>query len=192
MIVIIDYKAGNISSIQNAIIRLGYNAILSSDVNTIKNASKVILPGVGQAKTAMESLKNSNLKSVIKKLKQPVLGICLGMQLMCNSSEEGNIEGLGIFDTKVKLFPPKEKVPHMGWNDITPKKGKLIRQTKIPTTVYFAHSYYAEINETTTSICNYIVPFSASLEKNNFYGTQFHPEKSSAIGMQILTNFLKL
>ena len=192
MIAIIDYNAGNISSVQNALNRLGYASIITRDRAEIRKADKVILPGVGEASTAMEYLKEYGLDSLIKELKQPFLGICLGLQLMCKYSEEGQTEGLGIFNTKVKLFPQNEKVPHMGWNNLNTLKGNLFKNIKPLDDVYFVHSYYAELAEETTAQCNYIFPFSAALQKDNFYATQFHPEKSADVGEQILKNFLEL
>jgi glutamine amidotransferase len=192
MIAIIDYNAGNISSVQNALNRLGYDSIITRDKNEILNSEKVILPGVGEASSAMSHLKEYELDQFIKDLKQPFLGICLGMQLMCKYSEEGNVDCLGIFDSEVKLFPPNEKVPHMGWNDLTALKGDLFKNIKSLDDVYFVHSYYAELCEDTSAKCDYILPFSAALQKNNFYATQFHPEKSADIGEQLLKNFLEL
>jgi glutamine amidotransferase len=192
MIAIIDYNAGNISSVQNALTRLGYDSIITRDKNEILAAEKVILPGVGEASSAMKYLKEYELDTLIKELKQPFLGICLGMQLMCQSSEEGNTSCLGIFDAKVLLFPPTEKVPHMGWNDLTSLKGELLDKVNPIEDVYFVHSYYVELSEETCAQCDYILPFSAALQKDNFYATQFHPEKSADVGEQILTNFLEL
>ena len=192
MIAIIDYNAGNISSVQNALNRLGYDSIITRDKDEILNAEKVILPGVGEASSAMSHLKKYALDELIKELKQPFLGICLGMQLMCNSSEEGNTDCLRIFDSDVKLFPPKEKVPHMGWNDLTALKGDLFENIKPLDDVYFVHSYYAEICRDTAAQCDYILPFSAALQKDNFYATQFHPEKSADVGELLLKNFLEL
>ncbi len=192
MIAIIDYNAGNISSVQNALSRLGYESIITRDKEQILTADKVILPGVGEASTAMSYLKEYGLDSFIKELKQPFLGICLGMQLMCNYSEEGNTDCLGIFNSDVKLFPPQEKVPHIGWNSLYELKGDLFKNMNAPEDVYFVHSFYAELCEETSAECNYIFPFSAALEKDNFYATQFHPEKSASVGEQILKNFLTL
>jgi glutamine amidotransferase len=192
MIAIIKYNAGNISSVQNALIKLGYDFIITDNLNEILNADKVILPGVGEASSAMKYLKEKGLDKTILSLTQPILGICLGLQLMCKYSEEGNTECLGIFDTAVKLFPPKEIVPHMGWNNFSEIKGVLMKNIKLSDDVYFVHSYYAEINEDTIASCNYILPFSAVMQKNNFYATQFHPEKSAKIGEQILKSFLEL
>ena len=192
MIAIIDYNAGNISSVQNALERLGYESVITRDKDEILRADKVILPGVGEASTAMKYLKKYELDTFIKDIKQPFLGICLGMQLMCTSSEEGTTDCLGIFNAKVKLFPPKEKVPHIGWNSLYELKGDLFKEMSAPEDVYFVHSFYAELCEETSAECNYIFPFSAALQKDNFYATQFHPEKSATVGEQILKNFLAL
>jgi glutamine amidotransferase len=192
MIAIIDYNAGNISSVQNALKRLGYESVITRDKDEILRADKVILPGVGEASTAMKYLKKYELDTFIKDIKQPFLGICLGMQLMCTSSEEGTTDCLGIFNAKVKLFPPKEKVPHIGWNSLYELKGDLFKEMSAPEDVYFVHSFYAELCEETSAECNYIFPFSAALQKDNFYATQFHPEKSATVGEQILKNFLAL
>ena len=189
-IVIINYGAGNIQSIKFAIQRLGYEAVLSDDVAEIKKADKVIFPGVGEASSAMGKLEASGLNKVIPYLEQPVLGICLGMQLMCNSSEEGNTKGLGIFNTDVIKFSDKVKVPQIGWNQISNLKSGLFQG--IPENVYLVHSFYAPLCADTIAESEYEVKYSAALRKDNFYGTQFHPEKSSAIGEQILRNFLKL
>lgn len=192
MIAIINYNAGNIRSVQNAISRLGYDSVITNEAQEIRKADKVIFPGVGEASTAMRYLKEKQLDSLIQNLEQPVLGICLGMQLMCDSSEEGNTKGLGIFPNQVKLFKGSELVPHMGWNDFELVKGELFKGLSKENNTYFVHSYYAEVGEFTTAICNYIEPFSAALEKENFFATQFHPEKSSSIGSKILNNFLNL
>ena len=192
MIAIIKYNAGNIKSVENALYRLGYDCMVTDDEKIIKTADKVIFPGVGEASSAMEYLKNHHLDELIKSLKQPTLGICLGQQLMCCYSEEGDTTCLGIFDAKVKKFPPKELVPHMGWNNLENLKGKLFNGITDEDNVYFVHSYYAELNEETIAICQYILPFSAAMHKYNFYATQFHPEKSAWVGEQILKNFLEL
>jgi len=192
MIAIIKYNAGNIKSVQNAIQKLGYDCVVTDDPTVILTADKIILPGVGEASTAMQYLKNKGLDVVIKSITQPVLGICLGLQLMCNKTEEGNTACLGIFDTDVKLFPPQDIVPHMGWNNLSDLKGKLFTNLSPNDDVYFVHSYYAELNSGTVAVCNYIKPFSAALQKNNFYATQFHPEKSSGVGAELLKNFLEL
>lgn len=192
MIAIIDYDAGNVKSVQNALKKLGFEAEITSDIETIKNADKVIFPGVGEASSAMKKLQERGLDAVIPNLKQPVLGICLGMQLMCNASEEGNTKALGIFDCEVKLFPNSDIVPHMGWNNVSEMKGKLLENISDTDNFYFVHSYYAEICENTSSVCDYITPFSATLEKDNFYAAQFHPEKSGDAGFKLLENFLNL
>lgn len=192
MIAIIKYNAGNIQSVQNALNRLGYESVITDDSALILAADKVIFPGVGEASSAMKYLKQRGLDEVIYKITQPFLGICLGLQLMCKSTEEGNTKCLGIFDTDVKLFPPKEKVPHMGWNNFEQIKGKLFESIDSKEDVYFVHSYYAELCKDTIATCNYIKPFSAAMQKDNFYATQFHPEKSAGIGEQILKNFLEL
>lgn len=192
MIAIIKYNAGNIKSVQNALNRLGYDSIITDDPTIILNSEKVIFPGVGEASSAMEYLIDRGLDKVIKSITQPFLGICLGLQLMCNYTEEGNTSCLKIFDTNVKLFPPTEKVPHMGWNNFADVKGTLFSKINKNDDVYYVHSYYAELNKDTVAVCNYINPFSAALQKNNFYATQFHPEKSAKIGEQILKYFLEL
>ena len=192
MIAIIKYNAGNIKSVQNALNRLGYASIITDDPTIILNSEKVIFPGVGEASSAMQYLIDRGLDEVIKSVTQPFLGICLGLQLMCNNTEEGNTSCLGIFDTNVKLFPPTEKVPHMGWNSFADVKGTLFSKVNKNDDVYYVHSYYAELNKDTVAVCNYINPFSSALQKDNFYATQFHPEKSARIGEQILKNFLEL
>ncbi|MEP2058872.1 MAG: imidazole glycerol phosphate synthase subunit HisH [Maribacter litoralis] len=190
-IVIINYGAGNIQSIKFAIKRLGFDAVLSSDASEIQNADKVIFPGVGEASSAMKMLLNSGLDKVIPTLKQPVLGICLGMQLMCNSSEEGNTTGLGIFDVDVVKFDNTVKVPQIGWNKIENLKSSLF--TDVPEDyIYLVHSFYAPLCKETIAQCSYGINYSAALKKDNFYGTQFHPEKSSDVGEKILENFLKI
>lgn len=192
MIAILKYNAGNIKSVQNAVTRLGYECIITDDPIELKRADKVIFPGVGEASTAMNYIRERGLDSVITSLEKPVLGICLGLQLMCKSSEEGNTRCLGIFDTEVKLFPPVDKIPHMGWNNFLTLKGNLFRGIKASEDVYYVHSYYPEVCADTTATCEYILPFSAALQKNNFYATQFHPEKSATAGERILKNFLEL
>ncbi len=191
-IVIIDYGAGNIQSIKFAIQRLGFTARLTNDVEEIKNADKVIFPGVGEASSAMRKLRESGLDIIIPDLKQPVLGICLGMQLMCNASEEGNTKGLGIFDLDVVKFPLSVKVPQIGWNQIGDLKSDLFRNIPEKSHIYLVHSFYAPIGKETLATSEYALPYSAALGKANFYGTQFHPEKSSTIGAKILQNFLEL
>lgn len=192
MIAIIKYNAGNIRSVQNALNRLGYESIITDSPTEIKTADKVIFPGVGEASTAMKYLKERLLDELIVSLTQPVLGICLGLQLMCNFSEEGNTKCLGIFDTSVKKFPATDIIPHMGWNNFTQLKSHLFTGVNTEDNVYFVHSYYAEINENTIATTNYILPYGSAMQKNNFYATQFHPEKSARVGEQILNNFLQL
>ncbi|MEM5538417.1 imidazole glycerol phosphate synthase subunit HisH [Olleya sp. AS48] len=191
-LVIIDYGAGNIKSIQFAFKRLGYDAILSNNPEEIKAADKVIFPGVGEASSAMKMLKSSGLDALIPTLKQPVLGICLGMQLMCKSSEEGNTEGLGIFDVVVKRFDNSVKVPQMGWNTIANLKSDLFKEVKNEEFMYSVHSFYAENCKESIATTTYSIDFASALQHNNFYGVQFHPEKSSTAGEQILKNFIEL
>jgi glutamine amidotransferase len=191
-IVIINYGAGNIQSIMFAIERLGYKAVLSNNPDEIKAADKVIFPGVGEASYAMKMLQESGLDTLIPTLKQPVLGICLGMQLMCNKSEESDTEGLGIFDVDVVKFTSKVKVPQMGWNNIYNLKSDLFKGISENEYMYLVHSFYAPICAETISTTNYELEYSSALENDNFYGTQFHPEKSGDIGERILGNFLKL
>lgn len=192
MLAIIKYNAGNIKSVQNALSRLGVESLVTDDKETILKADKVIFPGVGEAGTAMNYLRERNMDVFLKSLTQPFLGICLGQQLMCKHSEEGNTDCLHIFDAEVKKFPPKELVPHMGWNNIYDLKGNLFQNIEENSDVYFIHSYYVELCKETSATCNYILPYSAALQKDNFYATQFHPEKSADIGEQILKNFIEL
>ncbi len=192
MIAILKYNAGNTTSVENAVKALGYEVIVTEDIRVLEQAQKVIFPGVGEASSAMQHLQERQLDIVIKSLKQPVLGICLGMQLLCEHSEEGNTQGLGVFPLKVKRFPPKGLVPHIGWNNFTQVKGAIFQGINISDDVYFVHSYYAEIGEDTIATTDYLLPFSAALHKNNFYATQFHPEKSAGVGQKILKNFLEL
>ena len=192
MIAILKYNAGNVTSVENAIKNLGYEVVITDDFEKLKRADKVIFPGVGEASSAMKYLREKGLDKVLKNLKQPVLGICLGMQLMCKSSEEGKTQGLGIFDTKVLKFPANGIVPQMGWNNFTSVKSELFQGIEIEDNCYFVHSYYAEICAETIAINDYILPFSAALQRDNFYATQFHPEKSGDIGHRILKNFLEL
>ena len=192
MIAILKYNAGNVTSVENAIKNLGYELVITGDFEKLKRADKVIFPGVGEASSAMKYLREKGLDKVLKNLKQPVLGICLGMQLMCKSSEEGKTQGLGIFDTKVLKFPANGIVPQMGWNNFTSVKSELFQGIEIEDNCYFVHSYYAEICAETIAINDYILPFSAALQRDNFYSTQFHPEKSGDIGHRILKNFLEL
>lgn len=191
-IVIINYGAGNIQSIMFAIERLGFTAVLSNNPTEIKAADKVIFPGVGEASSAMKMLLESGLDTLIPTLKQPVLGICLGMQLMCNKSEEGNTKGLGIFDVDVIKFSSKVKVPQMGWNQIYNLKSPLFKGVAENEYMYLVHSYYAPNCAEAIATTDYEVEYASALQKNNFYGTQFHPEKSGDVGEQILANFLKL
>lgn len=191
-VVIIDYGAGNIKSIQFAFKRLGVKAILSNNPEVIKSADKVIFPGVGEASSAMNMLKLSGLDSIIPELKQPVLGICLGMQLMCNHTEEGNTKGLGIFDVNVKRFNTNVKIPQMGWNTINKLKSDLFKGINEGDYLYLVHSYYAENCSEAIAITNYGLQYASALENNNFYGVQFHPEKSSTTGEQLLKNFIEL
>lgn len=192
MIAIIKYNAGNVASVQNSLTRLGYKSIITDDPTKIKNAKKVIFPGVGEASSAMNYLREKKMDKLIKSLKQPVLGICLGQQLMCSFSEEGNTNCLAIFDVKVRKFPVLDIIPHMGWNNISNFTSPIFNQIQEKRNVYFVHSYYCELSEFTTATCDYIVPFSAAMNKDNFYATQFHPEKSGDVGERILINFLKL
>jgi len=194
MIVIIDYKAGNTRSVQFALQRLGVEASLTAEVEQIRAADKVIFPGVGQAASAMKNLKKAGLERLIPRLKQPVLGVCLGMQLMCTHTEEGDVEGLGIFDVEVKHFSKEQglKVPHMGWNTVRMERCSLWQGLDEEDYFYFVHSYFVARCADTIGICDYGEPFSAALQKNNFYATQFHPEKSGKAGAKVLENFLQL
>ncbi len=192
MIAIIDYNAGNITSVKNALDRLGYESILTNRHEEIMSAEKVIFPGVGNAISAIKHLKNKGLDITIKSLVQPTLGICLGLQLMCQHTEEGDVECLGIFDTEVKIFPPSDIVPHMGWNNLSDISTPLFDGINENDSYYFIHSYYAGVCKHTIAKCNYITPFSAALHRDNFYATQFHPEKSGDVGDKILKTFLEL
>lgn len=192
MIAIIKYNAGNIRSVQNALNRLGYVSVITDDPDTIRSAEKVIFPGVGEASSAMTYLRERGLDQLIISLKQPVLGICLGLQLMCKSSEEGVTECLGIFNSDVKKFQGDELIPHMGWNSFEFIDSKLLNGVNVADDFYYVHSYFAEVSDDTVATCNYIRPFSAVMNKNNFYATQFHPEKSAGVGEQLLKNFLEL
>lgn len=190
--VIIDYGAGNIKSIQFAFKRLGVDAIFSKNPEIIKSADNVIFPGVGQASFAMEMLKKNKLDNLIPELKQPVLGICLGMQLLCDYTEEGNTKGLGIFNTTVKRFTNEVKVPQMGWNSIYNLKSDLFKNINENAYMYLVHSYYAESCSEGIANTSYELEYASALQKDNFYGVQFHPEKSSKTGEQLLKNFLEL
>lgn len=192
-VVIIKYNAGNIFSVEHALKRVGIQSTVTDNKELILKADKIIFPGVGEASSTMQHLKRTGLDELIPNLKQPVLGICLGMQVMCSHSEEGNVDCLGIFDTEVKRFTPKkheDKVPHMGWNDLSNTKSAIFDNSIEKQFVYFVHSYYVPLNEYTAATTEYILPFSAALNKNNFYATQFHPEKSGTVGEKILNNFL--
>lgn len=192
MIAIIKYQAGNTKSVVNALERLGYECVVTDCPKTIQNAEKVIFPGVGQAAFAMQQLNRTGLTDMIKNLKQPVLGICLGMQLLCKQSEEGDTLGLGVFPNVVKKFIGSLPVPHMGWNEVSNKKSKLLKGLSSKEDFYFVHSYYVVPTTIDHADCTYITPFCATLERDNFYATQFHPEKSGKAGLQVLKNFLEL
>jgi len=193
LIAIVKYNAGNIRSVTNALQRLGVEALVTDDPKALREAEKVIFPGVGEASSAMRYLRERGLDEVLRNLQQPFLGICLGLQLMCKHSEEGDTDCLGIFDENVKRFSyTKEKVPHMGWNNCSELKGPLFDGISIADDFYFVHSYYAELGLQTTAQCDYILPFSAALQKDNFHAVQFHPEKSADVGQQLIKNFLEL
>ncbi|GAP71759.1 imidazole glycerol phosphate synthase amidotransferase subunit [Candidatus Symbiothrix dinenymphae] len=194
-VAIIDYNAGNICSVVNALKRLGVEAVVTADKEAISRADKVIFPGQGEATQTMQYLRAHRLDELIISLKQPVLGICIGMQLLCRFSEEGNVDCLGIFDVPVQRFQPQQhadKVPHIGWNTLTGLKGELYKGINEGEFVYFVHSYYVPTNANAIATTDYIQPFCSSLQKDNFYATQFHPEKSGKVGAQILTNFINL
>ena len=194
MIAIIDYKMGNLRSGENALKRLGAEFCVTADPAVICAADKVLLPGVGNAAEAMHNLREAGLVEVIRSLRRPVLGICVGMQVMCRHSEEGDVECLNIFDARVKRFKPAPdlKVPHMGWNQIGNLESKLFKGLEGGSYVYFVHSYYPELCPDTIATSRHGVMFSAALKYENFYGTQFHPEKSGDVGERIIENFLKL
>jgi imidazole glycerol-phosphate synthase subunit HisH len=189
---IIKYNAGNVQSVLFALERIGVNATVTDDISILKSSDKVIFPGVGEASSAMKYLREKKLEEVVVNLKQPVLGICLGMQLMCKYSEEGNTNCLGIFDNTIKLFKGNIKVPQIGWNNIYDLKTELHQGVEENEYMYFVHSYYAEISEHTIGKTNYGIEYSSSLQKNNFYAVQFHPEKSSDAGQKLLENFIKI
>lgn len=192
MTAIIQYNAGNIASVGNALTRLGCPYVVTGDPEQLRQADRVIFPGVGEAASAMRYLSAQGLDRLLPALTQPVLGICLGMQLMCRHTEEGNTAGLGIFDIDVKKFPVGNKVPHMGWNSLVSPSGALFSGCAAGEDVYFVHSYYAGTGKHTVAEARYTLPFSAALQKDNFYAVQFHPEKSALTGQSILKNFLTL
>ena len=194
MIAIVDYKMGNLRSVENALRRLGAEFTITADADVIRRADRVLLPGVGNAAEAMENLREAGLVDVIRSLRQPVLGICVGMQVMCRHSEEGDVDCLGIFDARGKRFEPTPdvKVPHMGWNRINNLDSKLFKGLERGSYVYFVHSFYPELCPDTIATSKHGVMFSAALKYENFYGTQFHPEKSGDVGECIIANFLRL
>ncbi|MCK9413594.1 MAG: imidazole glycerol phosphate synthase subunit HisH [Prolixibacteraceae bacterium] len=197
-VAIIKYNAGNIQSVDYALKRLGVEAAVTADPHEIRSADRVIFPGVGEASTTMAYLRKHRLDELIINLQKPVLGICLGLQLMCRHSEENDTDCLGIFDETVKRFElrtdllPSMKIPHMGWNTISGLKSDLFDPSLEEQHFYFVHSYYATMGSDTAAICSYSIPFSAALQKDNFYAVQFHPEKSGTVGAKILENFLQL
>lgn len=191
-VAIVDYGAGNIQSLRFALDRLGVESVLTANPEVLRRADKVIFPGVGEASSAMKKLRATGLDTLLPTLKQPVLGICLGMQLMCNSTAEGNTQGLGIFNCEVQRFPKKVKVPQMGWNTLSATKGALFENIAANEYMYLVHSYYAPLIEETIAATTYGETYSTALQKDNFYGVQFHPEKSSKAGSQLLSNFLAL
>jgi len=191
-VAIIKYNAGNIRSVDFALQRLGIRAAVTADPDYIKNADKVIFPGVGEAGTTMKYLRDHKLDSLLRELTQPVLGICLGQQLMCRASEEGNTGCIGIYNETVRRFPEGKKIPHMGWNSLKERRGDLFKDMEEKPYVYFVHSYYVPLCEDTAAVCDYGISFSAAMQRENYYATQFHPEKSGDIGHYILERFLKL
>ncbi len=195
-IAVVEYNAGNIFSVINALKRLGIEPVLTHDAEILQKADRVLFPGQGEASTTMASLKSHRLDEIIRDLKQPVLGICVGQQLMCKHSEEGDVDCIGIFDLPVKRFQPvnhEDKVPAMGWNSLRDLKTPLFKDLKDGEDyAYFVHSYYVPMSEYTIATADYILPYSAALHKDNFYATQFHPEKSGRVGETILKNFLEL
>lgn len=194
MIAIVDYAMGNLRSVENALRRLGADFCVTADAATIRSAERVLLPGVGNAAEAMENLRRADLVGVIRRLRRPVLGICVGMQVMCRHTEEGDADCIGLFDARVRRFVPAAdlKVPHMGWNRIGNLESKLFKGIAGGEYVYFVHSYYPELCPDTIATADHGVMFSAALKYENFYGTQFHPEKSGDVGERIIENFLKL
>lgn len=194
-VAIIKYNAGNICSVDCALKRLGITPVITADEALLRRADKVIFPGVGEAGTTMEYLREHGLVRIIRSLQQPVLGICIGMQLLCRHSEEGDADCLGIFDAEVKRFVSQrheDKIPHMGWNSLSSMDHALFSGVPKESFVYYVHSYYVPVNPATIATTDYIVPFSAALHKDNFYATQFHPEKSGSVGELVLRNFLQL
>ena len=194
-VAIVKYNAGNIYSVVNALKRLGIEPLLTDDAEQLCKADRVIFPGQGEARGAMEYLKVRRLDEVIRNLRQPVLGICIGQQLLCKHSEEGDVDCIGVFDTEVKRFQPKrheDKVPCMGWNNLKLRENKLFEGLSENPYVYFVHSYYVPVCEDTAAVADYILPYSAAMHKGNFYACQFHPEKSGKVGEQIIKNFLTL
>lgn len=192
-VAIVEYNAGNVQSVKYALERLGVEPVLTSDVTELRSADKVIFPGVGEASSAMRFLKNKHLDKIIPTLTQPVLGICLGLQLLCRHSQEGDADCLGVFDVEVCRFPQApEKVPHVGWNTLQLTDNVLLKDLPPHPHVYYVHSYYAQLSPDTIATTDYIVPFSAMLHRDNFYAAQFHPEKSSEVGEKIIANFLNL
>lgn len=191
-VAIVKYNAGNIRSVLNALNQLGIIGVLTDDPEVLQSADKVIFPGVGEASTAMEYLQFRGLDEVIRSLNQPFLGICLGMQLMCEYSEENQTSCLGIFDETVRLFPAEDIVPHMGWNDFVSNSGPLFKGISTVDNMYFVHSYFVELGNDSIATTDYILPFSSALQKDNFFGVQFHPEKSAGVGRQLLQNFIEL
>lgn len=194
MIAILDYKMGNLRSVENALKRLGAEFTVTDDAGVIRSADKVLMPGVGNAAEAMENMRSASLVDVVRSLRRPVLGICVGMQVMCRHSEEGDVDCLNLFDARVKRFEPSAdlKVPHMGWNTIGNLESKLFKGIDGGEYVYFVHSYYPELCSDTIATSCHGVMFSAALKYENFYGTQFHPEKSGDVGERIIENFLRL
>lgn len=191
-IAIVKYNAGNVCSITNALNRLGIEPVITDNAEYLSTADKIIFPGVGEASSAMQYLKAHHLDNLIRDLKQPLLGICLGMQLLCRFSEENNTDCLGIFDLNVKKFSSPLKIPQIGWNSIDNLSSELFKGIDNDEYVYFVHSYYAEIGKNTIATTDYGITYSSALHKNNFYATQFHPEKSGIVGARIIENFINL